>query len=424
MKKTIRRTALPLLTAALALGVGGCIEDETIILPDQTSAQRMFLRYVSMGNSLTAGWMSAGINDSTQHRAYPVLLAAMADVDFGVPSLAMPGCPPPLVGVVDTDTGGNVILEEDRVSGGTDTQCGLRALPAPPVVQNVAVPGAKIADAIDIDRAGNASNALTTLINGGLSQVEAMRRARPTFVTSWLGNNDALGAALEGDTTLLTPIDSFSTYHERVAQGISGSGALGAALIGVVDPTIAPLLQPGLYYWLADSLGYAPKEVDWNCAPTDSAGTLNPLSMNTVLWNVFRDTAVAVVSCDPSAPYVLTPAERLGVSSRADAFNDVIQAEAQQRDWVYLDATGLIEDVLSFAGNGQHDMLRRCVGLSNTQTEENMVAFFETRCPNPSAPNYFGSLVTFDGIHMSAAAHSILATELADLIDSRYDVTF
>ena len=51
-----------------------------------------------------------------------------------------------------------------------------------------------------------------------------------------------------------------------------------------------------------------------------------------------------------------------------------------------------------------------------------MVEFFTTRCPHPSAPNYFGSLVTFDGIHMSAEGHQLFANALAAKIEQDYDV--
>ena len=40
------------------------------------SIDPMFRRYVSLGNSITAGFQSAGINDSTQQRSYAVLLGA------------------------------------------------------------------------------------------------------------------------------------------------------------------------------------------------------------------------------------------------------------------------------------------------------------------------------------------------------------
>ena len=56
-----RRIALALITAAVSLGLGACIEDEDLILPRQDDeTARVFQRYVAMGNSLTAGYMSGG----------------------------------------------------------------------------------------------------------------------------------------------------------------------------------------------------------------------------------------------------------------------------------------------------------------------------------------------------------------------------
>lgn len=415
-----RRFALPLLATVVALA--GCIEDETIFIPERTETELFFERYVSLGNSLTAGFMSGGINDSTQRLAYPVLLADMADASFAIPSLAMPGCPPPLVGVVDTDASGNVVLETDRVGGPSAPACSFRSAPAPDFVQNVAVPGAKVADAWDIDRPGNASNTLTMLITGGTSQVEAMRRARPTFVTSWLGNNDVLGAALTGDPALLTPVDTFRFYHDRVVAAIASQNARGVVLMGIIDVTLAPTLQPGLYYWLADSLGLAPKPVSEDCGPTDAEGAANPNSMNTVSWSAYADPAIDVVSCAPDAPYVLTVPEKAVIQTRLTALNLIISSAVTGRDWLYFNPTATLQNQLT--GPGRHNLLRRCEGLQNTLTPEQMVAVFTAQCPHPSAPNYFGSLMSYDGVHISAQAHQILANAIAARLESDYDLDF
>src|SRR3712207_8913200 len=53
-------------------------------------------RYVAIGNSITAGYQSDGINDSTQARSYAVLLAQAAGTTFRVPALNRPGCQPPI----------------------------------------------------------------------------------------------------------------------------------------------------------------------------------------------------------------------------------------------------------------------------------------------------------------------------------------
>lgn len=427
-KHPFRRVSVLAAAGLIGLAQAGCIEDENFFQPDRTETAAFMSRYVALGNSLTAGYMSGGINDSTQQLAYPVLLADRGHVDFVVPSLAMPGCPPPLVGVFDReangelvrDSTGRVMLETGRVGGGGSSSCALRIARSEPV-QNVAVPGARIADAIDLDRPGNATNTLTTLLIGGMPQVEAMALANPTFVSVWLGNNDVLGGALVGDTTLMTPIDTFAFYLARVANAIGSEQPRGAAFIGVMDVTIAPVLQPGLYYWLADSLGLSPKPVSDDCAPTDSLGATNPLAMNTVSFLAYRDNDIATISCDPAAEYVLTAAERLAVTERVQAYNSLIFGETQTRNWAFVNAQAALEDELLTPT--RHQRLRACEDLELGLPMAELVEIFETQCPHPDAPNFFGSLVTYDGIHMSAAAHEVVADEIARVLNSRYELS-
>lgn len=418
-----RRISLALLAAALLLG--GCIEDESLVLPDATDSNALFRRYVSMGNSLTAGFMSGGINDSTQRRAYPVLIAQRAEAGFSIPSLVMPGCPPPLIGVLDTVEVApgtfDVVVETDRVGGAGAPECSLRATPTPQVVQNVAVPGARMADAFDVTREGGATNTLTTLLLGGLSQVDAMRRAQPSLVTSWLGNNDVLAAALRGDPSLMTPADTFAFYWTRVAAGIAGTSPVGVVIVGILDVRLTGALQPGLYYWVADSLGFSPKPVSADCAPTDALGAINPLSMNTVSFRAYTDDSVTEVSCDPSADYVLTRAESDSIADRIDVFNTMLSMEASQRGWIYVDATAVLNTAL--LGTAGRQRLRRCTGLDNSDSMEDIVTIVTTQCPHESAPNFFGSLITFDGVHMSLEAHQVMANTIIARLNSRFGTT-
>src|SRR5437764_6992979 len=77
----------------------------------------IFRSYVAMGNSITAGWQSGGINDSTQQLAYPRLLSIQMGTQYKYPSLVTPGCPPPV----------NNFQTQARLGGGTATTCALRA---------------------------------------------------------------------------------------------------------------------------------------------------------------------------------------------------------------------------------------------------------------------------------------------------------
>ena len=87
-----------LFCGALLLGAGtamvACNTDHSIVVPK--TADPIFKSYVALGNSLTAGYQSGGINDSTQAQSYAVLLARAMGTRFAYPALAKPGCPPPI----------------------------------------------------------------------------------------------------------------------------------------------------------------------------------------------------------------------------------------------------------------------------------------------------------------------------------------
>src|SRR6266571_1244685 len=114
----------------LALAAAGCSDDKLSPPPIPLYAGgAMFQRYVAIGNSITAGFQSGGINDSTQARAYPVLIAAaMGGAPFYRPSLAsipavnVYGCPPPF-DTLFTATG-----VPHRMGGGSATTCVYRSL--------------------------------------------------------------------------------------------------------------------------------------------------------------------------------------------------------------------------------------------------------------------------------------------------------
>src|SRR5258705_11475652 len=68
----------------------------------------IFRSYVAIGNSITAGWQSGGINDSTQQQAYPRLLAVQMGTPYKYASLVTPGCPPPVANFpTQTKVGGS-----------------------------------------------------------------------------------------------------------------------------------------------------------------------------------------------------------------------------------------------------------------------------------------------------------------------------
>src|SRR2546423_14508568 len=92
---TIRRMSL---AAGLVLAAVGCHDDELFpTAVPQYAGGAMFQRYVSLGNSITAGFPSGGVNDSAQRQAYAGERSG-APGRFPVhrPSLALSRPPPPV----------------------------------------------------------------------------------------------------------------------------------------------------------------------------------------------------------------------------------------------------------------------------------------------------------------------------------------
>ncbi len=206
MRASIRSLVVLLGAAAFA---AGCVSDEKLVTPAgglATVGTPLLARYVSLGNSITAGFQSGGINDSTQRRAYPVILARMANVPFQYPSLGL-GCPAPFA----------VPLGPTRtvnIPGGCALRTSFQGL-----VNNVAVPAEQVTDLTNPLSPG-AANALSFFINGGLSETQAMAALNPTFVTLAAPNNPALDATRKGDTTLMPTVTAYMTAFTAAANAI------------------------------------------------------------------------------------------------------------------------------------------------------------------------------------------------------------
>src|SRR5881409_646773 len=271
----IRTTRFAAAVLGFALAAAACENDQLNRPFATTPVDPLFDRYVSMGNSITAGFQSGGINDSTQNQSYAVLLAQSMHSPFFVPSLTKPGCPPPFTNVF---TGARVTPPGYPTS--TATSCYLRKIPAnpPPYISNTAVPGAEVIDIFkNLDPTSNA-NSLTQFFLGGLTQVQMMRRAHPTFVSVWIGNNDVLGAATNaanaGDSTLIRPVTTFQANYGVMLDSIADAGPQGVVLIGVANlvsvanRTGLPPTQPpangvpffsyGSTYFVLDAAGQIP----------------------------------------------------------------------------------------------------------------------------------------------------------------------
>lgn len=398
--------------------LAGC-SDESLIASEATSDS--FTRYVALGNSITAGFQSNGIAASTQQDTYAALLADRMNTRFEIPRLRSPGCPPP----VD-----NIILSAlNNLGGGTSSaSCALRASPIPTVLNNVAVPGAKVIDALNNSADASSPNELTTFILGGRTQVEAATQVKPSFASVWLGNNDALGAALAGNTDRLTPTSDFESQITRVVDSLTTAGAQRGVLIGVANPTYVPHLSPGQAYAAAETqinqigngvasqnsnLSWGGYSVDASCSGSGAA-TRVPFSygIGTLFVSALQGTTVQLNCAPDSAPDpLLTPSEQTTISIRVQAYNSILSSLASERGWAYVDVNPTLAALYGANAN-------------DADPSNDLVPKF----PNPpnlvnpaESPPTFGEYFSEDGVHPSSATHRVVAHLVIQRLNAQYD---
>ncbi len=404
----IKRLVSTLLVALPVLA--GCRTDEKLQSPDVVDP--LFQRYVSMGNSITAGYMSAGINDSTQQRSYAVLLGAAMGTSFNYPRLNGRGCAPPFTNNVT----------QARVGGGTSTTCDLR-VPLEGTLNNTAVPGARVQELLsNFGVPASSSNALTTFFLGGKTQVQRMTEAQPTFVSVWIGNNDVLGSLTSssnpGNPALVTPLNTFTAQYDSVLDAIEATGAR-AALITVGDVSVIPYASKGaIWYCLKNGGCPAPLppqdptlagiptfSVSVSCAPVPPAGgglsVLVPWTVGLTKLSTAIAGFPATIDCAVDNE-VVTSTELAGLTTAVQGFNAHIVAEGAARGMAVFDINPTLGALVL---NGTIPQFPNIAGAAVGQ------------------PVTFGTMFTLDGVHPSATAHRIVADSLASVINAFYGTT-
>lgn len=198
-----------------------------------------FTRYVSLGDSLTAGFESGSIHRSFQINSYPALVFRQATgrtSGFEQPLVSEPGLP----GILALQS-----LVPRLVIAPTPGQGQPLNLNLPRPYDNMAVPGARLHDLLTKTQSSSANDPTDLILRRqGFTQLQQGLSLAPTFVTLWIGNNDALAAATSGiaiDGVTLTPVDQFDAEFRAVAAGIASIGAK-MAIANIADVTSIPFV--------------------------------------------------------------------------------------------------------------------------------------------------------------------------------------
>jgi lysophospholipase L1-like esterase len=360
-----------------------------LALPPSLRAQASISVYVSLGDSLAAGFSNGALVESHQRVSVPALIARQARVEgFEQPLVGEPGIPAELalVSLVPVPT----IAPKSAEQGAPLNP----SLPRP--YNNLAVPSATVQDAL----ATQAGGYHDLVLRGQGSQVAQATALAPTFVTLWIGNNDVLGAMVRGravDGVTLTPVASFKSAYEQVAASLVATGAFVIAA-NLPDVTAIPFATT-LRAVVTDPLTGEPLLVDGR--PVPLLGPTGPLptgSLVTLAASTYLAEGIGIPTAQGGTglplpdEVVLDPAETAAIRDRVDALNQVIRDVCQASGFAVLDVHALMEE-LTLRG-------REVGGVTLTSD-------FLT-----------GGVFSYDGVHLTDLGYALMANEWIAVINA------
>lgn len=316
--------------------------------------------FVGMGDSIGEGVQSADASAATQGYSFLNLIAWRMGADLSLP-LIRTG----LFGVVGSTVGRSRIDSTARS-------------------RNLAVSGADVSSIL--------TDAATALTAGEIdtetelvlfpetgSQIEVAERLRPAVVACWIGNNDALDAALAFDelnATQLTPLPEFTANFTELVQRLDAIGT--KAVFG----TIPDVTGIGFLVNRQDLIRFL---------GSDHGLPEGYLTSVPAMVLVLLGLQSPAIFSDPN--FVLDPAEQVTISSHISALNNVIRTTAAAHGMAVADMNGIF-NLLSL---GPFDV------LGTTLT---------TR--------FLGGLFSLDAVHPSNTGHAVSAFVFIEALNQHY----
>jgi lysophospholipase L1-like esterase len=387
------------LAAALALvPLAGCNNDSAssdaakqlaALQAQQKANAGNFSNTVFLGDSLTAGFQSGSLLDTTQVHGWAPVLAAQAGFNIVQPLIGYPGAP----NVLQLESLGPppVITTAPGTSKGRDnfaTQ-----------VTDLAVPGALLNDVMntvpEVNPAPGTQAQLNQLVLGfpGLgygqanSQATFAVNAQPTTIFLWIGNNDALVADETGMPASMTSVATFTSQYQALITELTTKAPAHLVIANIPDVTRVPYLTPA-----ALVLGEVSAETG---LPTSALSQI----LGIVPGDLVNPTGTAeiplILTGQQKGPItdagVLSAAEVVTVQAQVAAFNQVIAAQAKTANATLVDINALFNQAFT---NGV-----TINGYTGTSS-------------------FLGGIFALDGIHPTNVGYAVVANAFIDTMNT------
>lgn len=232
----MKRIITFLVIAGIAAFIGCEVKQPDAPELNITRNQLALSKIVYVGNSLTAGFQSAGLVKDFQMHSFPYLIARQmgkAD-DFEQPLIDDPGISStPGVGVLDFDPATGAIAPRGTY---TDPRALLLNATLSRPYDNLGVPGADLNDVLNTTSGGLFDLILRNPTFAGMTQLDQAIALLPTLVVLWIGNNDVLGAALAGGD--LGQITNPADFQSNLTAILNQLGTIRGGNVGIIMANI------------------------------------------------------------------------------------------------------------------------------------------------------------------------------------------
>jgi lysophospholipase L1-like esterase len=397
--------------AALVLSAAAC-EPDRVTGP---KGQEAFAKYVSIGTSVSMGYMSEGVYFATQQTAWPALLAHQAFANtFTEPLLQGPGCYSPLIAPLQ--------LGFKRLSGASypgivpaDQICALLGSITLPT-NNVAIDGATTYHALRITPESTVTTPLNVdsdqrkrlykaVLAPGKTQVTSMMAQNPTLVSVELGANEALRTVTSGvvvpaaayrqadGTFTYYPTTLWQPQYDAVMDSVAKTGARALLVSVPLIPNIVGVYPGSDFY--NDRATFAAFGIT---VAADCNGNTNSVFAFGKVLVALGSPKPYTLSCSDApgtADFVLTQADTTVVNGLIRSMNTHIASQATAHSWAYLELNTAL------------------AGFIAIKTPFSLSKFLS--CTRP-----FGQFISLDGVHPTLDGQQAIANAAADALNSTY----
>jgi len=375
------------------------------------AAQVDLSRYVALGDSVTAGYASAGLAKAYQDTSFPALLAGQFGVSgFQQPMVSNPGIPAVLELKQLMVVNGQVVPVIAAKSGqGAPTNATL-ATP----YNNLGIPGARVNDLLT--KKGNIQNLITGQINPATLMYDLILRdntttaiqqaigLQGTFYSVWAGSNDVLGAAVAGvaiDGVTLTPAAAFQTQYTTLIGAIRQNLPNAKIVVATIpDVTALPFVTTVKPYIFTPSgqkvylLGEAGPLTDSDYVTLGASALIQQGYGIPGTGKLLPEGSFNPATMTLTQGVILRVQEANAIRTRTGELNNIVEGVAASTGAAVVDMAQIFADI---GANGYH------IGGVTLTT-----AFLT------------GGLFSYDGVHPQNLAHAIVANEFIKVINSAY----